>query len=108
LPWEHPGYADGLGGTARPRGGHSDPARHNGGDTESIFTSWTDNYQDVAHPISQEGNGPGIVLRVPNADGAGYRRVQSPDIYGEDETLIQGDVTGAEVSINGGPWAAAG
>lgn len=95
----HPAYDDALEGTARPWGGHSDPARHNGGNNRSVFTSWTTD-ESIARDAASEGSGPGIVLRIPNADGPGFVRVPSPDVYGESEVLIQGAVQGAEIL----PW----
>lgn len=104
VPEGHPGYEDAANGTARPRGGHSDPARHNGGNTQSVYTSWSTNLDEVALDAASEGNGPGIVLRIPNQDTLGYMRVDSPDIYGESEVLIEGVVTGALRSVGGGKW----
>ncbi|WP_235883971.1 putative T7SS-secreted protein [Saccharopolyspora elongata] len=104
VPYGHPGYEDALNGRALPWGGHTDPGLHNGGDTRSEFTSWTTDLDGVARDAAGDGNGPGVVLRIPNADAPGYTRVESQDIYGESEVLIQGPVSGAEVSVNGGPW----
>jgi hypothetical protein len=101
----HPGYNDALSGKAKPRGGSASVADHNGGiDTDSPYTSWTTDYEGVAVPESEEGNGPGAVLRIPNADGNGYKRVPSPDVYDESEVLIEGVVGDADVSINRKPW----
>jgi len=99
LAADHPALEDAMNGIARPRGGHADPALHNGGNTVSEFTSWTTD-ESIARGIAAEANGPGTVLRIPNADGPGYVRVPSPDIYGESEVLIRGPVTGARVL----PW----
>jgi len=55
------------------------------------------NYEVRLPYFAGEGNGPGIILRIPNADGPGYRRVPSPDVYGEAEVLIHGTVHAAEV-----------
>ncbi|MER5391880.1 putative T7SS-secreted protein [Saccharopolyspora sp. NPDC002686] len=104
VPYGHPGYDDALNGRAVPWGGHADPNLHNGGDTRSEFTSWTTDLDGVARDAADDGNGPGVVLRIPNADAPGYTRVESQDIYGESEVLVRGPVSGAEVSINGGPW----
>jgi hypothetical protein len=114
------GYADGnspeewrrmhenaLQGRAEPLGGHDDPQLHVGGDgnTNSEFTSWTTDYEDMALEESYRGNGPGVVLRIPNADGPGYSRVPGISYpYDEGEVTIRGPVHGAEISINGGPW----
>ncbi|UQI48243.1 DUF6531 domain-containing protein [Streptomyces sp. HU2014] len=98
-------YEDAKRGVAEPLGGHSDPALHAGGRTDSTFTSWTTDYEDMALEESFRGNGPGVVLRVPNSDGVGYSRVPGVSFpYAEGEVMIEGTVRGAEVSINGGPW----
>ncbi|MFF7646607.1 putative T7SS-secreted protein [Streptomyces canus] len=98
-------YQDARRGVAEPLGGHSDPQLHAGGRTDSEFTSWTTYYEDMALEESYRGNGPGVVLRIPNADGVGYSRVPGVSFpYDEGEVLIRGPVRGAEVSINGGPW----
>ncbi|MGW1982235.1 putative T7SS-secreted protein [Streptomyces collinus] len=98
-------YEDAKRGVAEPLGGHSDPQLHAGGRTDSIFTSWTTYYEDMALEESFRGNGPGIVLRIPNGDGVSYSRVPGVSFpYDEGEVLIKGPVTGAEVSIGGGPW----
>ncbi|BAS14857.1 hypothetical protein AHiyo8_31600 [Arthrobacter sp. Hiyo8] len=96
LHYGHPAYDDALNGIARPQGGHSNPALHNGGRNDSVFTSWTTD-ESIARDVASEGNGPGVVLRIPDADGPGYVRVPSPDIYHESEVLIRGPVFGAEV-----------
>lgn len=62
---------------------------HNGGNNRSEFPSWTTD-ESIAREVTSEGNGPGIVLRIPNADGPGHVRVPSPDIHGESEVLIRG------------------
>ena len=99
VPHGHPAYHDATSGVAQPWGGHVDPALHNGGNTRSEFTSWTTD-ESIAREVAAEGNGPGVVLRIPNADGINYSRVASPDIYGESEVLIHGTVRGAEIL----PW----
>ncbi|MEV6697175.1 putative T7SS-secreted protein [Streptomyces sp. NPDC051453] len=102
-------YKDAQRGTAEPLGGHSDPQLHVGGRTDSIFTSWTTYYEEMALEESFRGNGPGVVLRIPNMDGSGYSRVPGISFpYDEGEVLIRGTVRGAEVSINGGSWTRAG
>ncbi|MFC5145432.1 putative T7SS-secreted protein [Streptomyces aureoversilis] len=100
-------YENAQAGRALPRGGHDDVQRHVGGDegTDSVFTSWTTDLEDVAREASTYGNGPGIVLRIPNGDGAGYSRVPGVHYpYDESEVTIRGVVGGAEISIGGGPW----
>jgi hypothetical protein len=91
----HPGLLDALQGTARPRGGHSSPARHNRSDTNSEFTSWTTN--KTAAENYAIINGPGGRLlhkRVKPTD-----LIKSPDDYNESEVLLKGIVKGANVSI---------
>ncbi len=100
-------YQDALEGRAVPHGGHSDVQRHVGGDegTWSTFTSWTTDLDDVAREASTYGNGPGVVLRIPNADGPGYSRVPGVSYpYEEFEVTLEGIIEGAEISIGGGPW----
>jgi hypothetical protein len=92
----HPGTANALEGRADPWGGHSDPALHNGGVNQSEFTSWTRD-PGIAFDCATECNGPGVVLRIPDADGPGFTRVPSRDIYGESEVLIRRPVAGADV-----------
>jgi len=89
----HPGFDDALRGVARPRGGFSSALLHNLGDTRSPFTSWTTD-ADVARRFAGER---GLLLRIPNGPGGGYRMVPSPDLFGESEILIEGTVRGAEV-----------
>ncbi|MFF9177084.1 RHS repeat-associated core domain-containing protein, partial [Streptomyces sp. NPDC014793] len=102
-------HEDAKRGVAEPLGGHSDPQLHVGGRTDSIFTSWTTYYEDMALVESFRGNGPGIVLRIPNGNGVSYSRVPGVSFpYDEGEVLIKGSVTGAEVSIGGGPWTRIG
>ncbi|GAB4584366.1 putative T7SS-secreted protein [Nocardia sp. IFM 10818] len=105
-------YQNALEGVAEPNGLYSDtpnfdPQAHVGTNEtqDSMFTSWTTDYEDVALPASQEGNGPGVVLRIPNSEGPGYSRVPGISYpYTESEVTIAGTVRGAEVSIGGGPW----
>ncbi|MET8677591.1 putative T7SS-secreted protein [Streptomyces sp. NPDC004647] len=98
-------YENAQHGVAEPLGGHSDPQLHVGGRTDSDFTSWTTDYEGMALEESFRGNGPGIVMRIPNGDGPGYARVPGLSFpYAEGEVTIRGVVRGAEISINGGPW----
>jgi hypothetical protein len=93
---QHPAYDDAAQGVVRPRGGHNDPALHNGGDNRSVFTSWSSD-ERIVRDFASEENGPGVVQRIPNTDGPGYSRVPSPDVYGEAEVLVRGPVLNAEV-----------
>ncbi|GGP01226.1 Hint domain-containing protein [Wenjunlia tyrosinilytica] len=104
IDWGHSKYDDALEGRAVPRGGEADAASHNGGNLDSPFTSWTDDYEGVALDAAELGNGPGIVMRHRRAD-IQDRLIKGPqDIYGESELLVEGVINGAEISINRGPW----
>ncbi|MCA2220590.1 polymorphic toxin-type HINT domain-containing protein [Nonomuraea aurantiaca] len=104
IPEGHWFYQSALRGIAPPLGGHSDPARHNGGNTRSKFTSWTTDLDGVARDAAEEMGPPGVVLRIRKGAVSPNRIFESPDIYDESEVLIAGIQTGAEVSIGGGPW----
>lgn len=90
-------YQNALEGIAEPRGGVASANRHAGGNTESPpFVSWTTDYEGVALAESQTRNGPGVVMRIPNADGISYQRVSGITYsYPEDEvTILGGTITG--------------
>ena len=89
----HPDKKAAMEGGANPRGGHSDPVRHNQGNNESEFTSWTTDESVAKDFARQEGPG-GVVLKKEVARGD---TVRSPDTLGESEVLLEGPVTGAEV-----------
>jgi hypothetical protein len=98
VPAKHPGHPFALLGAAFPiggHGGHDDAERHNRGDTNSIFTSWTTDPAVAARMASSEGSG-GVVLfkNIPRA-----QTVPSPDLFNEREVLVVGPVTGAHVRI---------
>jgi len=76
-------------------GGHSDPARHNGGDTDSEFTSWTTD-PGIAYDAATEYGPGGIVLEIPADSVNGI--IGHQDLYGESEVLVQGPVSGASVT----------
>ncbi|MGX1808580.1 putative T7SS-secreted protein [Nocardia sp. NPDC055321] len=106
-PWMRWAYDNAMQGIAEPRWGRvADANTHAGGDTDSSFTSWTTDHDGVALDVSLESSsGPGVVMRIPNADGPGYHRVPGVRYtYTEFEVTILGNVYGAEISINGGPW----
>lgn len=89
----HPDYMNALNGIATPKGGHSDPRRHNWGDNESVFTSWSIFPLTANRFASQNGTkSGGIVLmklfRISEA-------TPSPDFMREGEVLIKGVVRGA-------------
>lgn len=104
--WMRRAYENAQQGVAEPRWGpNADPNAHAGGNTDSSFTSWTTDLEDVARDISTEGGGPGIVMRIPNGSGPGYHRVPGVTYpYDESEVTILGRIDGAEISVNGGPW----
>jgi RHS repeat-associated protein len=81
-------------GIAIPVGGHDSPKRHNDGDTDSIFTSWTTDIEVAEGEASYPH--PGVVLtkKFPRS-----RLVASPDEYQESEVLVVGPVTGASVKF---------
>ncbi|MFC4128667.1 putative T7SS-secreted protein [Nocardia rhizosphaerae] len=102
-------YQNALEGIAEPRGGSASAGQHVGGNTESPYTSWTTDYEDVALDAATELPGPGVVMRIPNADGPGYHRVGGIDYpYDESEVTIMGRVSGADVRVVGGPWRTTG
>jgi hypothetical protein len=88
-------YQDALQGIARPRGGSATPAKHNEGNTESEYTSWTTDHR-VAHKKALESDfvGRGVILQK---DFDEVEIVLSPDIYFESEVLIRGLVKDALV-----------
>ncbi|WP_230396183.1 ricin-type beta-trefoil lectin domain protein [Streptomyces blattellae] len=112
IPKGHPAYDDALQGRAVPRGGHSDPGRHAGGNTESEFTSWTHDYEGVALDAAEELGPGGIVLRIPRSSvPKGIdTQIHGTDLesYEEMEHALRGPVGGAEISINRGPWTLPG
>ncbi|WP_331725784.1 hypothetical protein OG264_38940 (plasmid) [Streptomyces xanthophaeus] len=108
VPNEHPKYDDALRGRAVPKGGHSDPGRHAGGNTDSEFTSWTHDYEDVALDAAEELGPGGIVMRIPHSSVPAGRDVRihgtEHEVYEESEHALRGVIEGAEISINRGPW----
>ncbi|NUS09891.1 MAG: Teneurin-1 [Streptomyces sp.] len=112
IPKGHPAYDDALQGRAVPRGGHSDPGRHAGGNTESEFTSWTHDYEGVALDAAEELGPGGIVLRIPRSSvPKGIdTQIHGTDLesYEEMEHALRGPIGGAEISINRGPWTLPG
>ncbi|WP_413115116.1 putative T7SS-secreted protein [Streptomyces sp. CY1] len=102
VPNGHYKYDEAKQGRAVPLGGHDDPASHNGGNTNSEFTSWTTDFDGVAVDAADELGSGGIVMRIPKSAIPESRIVESPDIYGESEILIRGEISGAQVSTNNG------
>ncbi|MGH9169876.1 MAG: hypothetical protein ACRD0Z_03240 [Acidimicrobiales bacterium] len=89
---DHPAYPDALNGDAFPRGGDANALEHNLGDTNSSFTSWTTD----ANIAKEFAGSDGAILRIPNAAGSGYSLLTSPDLFGESEVLVQGNVINAQ------------
>jgi RHS repeat-associated protein len=113
IPGEHAAYQDALQGRAVPKGGHSDPALHAGGNTDSEFTSWTHDYEGVALDAAEEfGVEHGLVMRIPRASIPEDIDFQIHDTdretYEEMEHSLLGTVEGAEISIGRGPWTRPG
>ncbi|WP_434594752.1 RHS repeat-associated core domain-containing protein [Streptomyces sp. A5-4] len=108
VPAGHPMYQQALEGTAVPRGGHRDPGRHAGGNTDSEFTSWTHDYEDVALDAADELGPGGIVMRIPRSEipSSADNLIHGTDheIYEEMEHAIEGSISGAEISVDRGPW----
>jgi RHS repeat-associated protein len=108
VPQGHPMYEDALQGRAVPRGGHSDPGRHAGGNTDSQFTSWTHDYEGVALDAAEELGPGGIVMRIPHSRVPPAQDVKihgtDYETYEESEHALRGIIGGAEISINRGPW----
>ncbi|WP_331452520.1 polymorphic toxin-type HINT domain-containing protein [Streptomyces sp. SS162] len=108
VPNGHYKYDDALEGRAVPLGGHSDPARHAGGNTDSEFTSWTHDYEDVALHAAEELGPGGVVMRIPHASVPAGRDVRihgtEREMYEESEHALRGVIDGAEISIDRGSW----
>ncbi|MER5932485.1 polymorphic toxin-type HINT domain-containing protein [Streptomyces sp. NPDC002054] len=108
VPNGHYKYDDAMEGRAVPLGGHSDPGRHAGGNTNSEYTSWTHDYEEVALDAAEELGPGGIVMRIPHASVPAGRNVQihgtEHEVYEESEHALRGVVEGAEISIDRGPW----
>jgi photosystem II stability/assembly factor-like uncharacterized protein len=100
VPRGHPDYLNALKGVATPLGGstgHSDPNKHNEGNTLSVFTSWSLSRQ-IANQYATVNSAGGVVLVKQFYI---YETVPSPDHYEEFEILVPGVVTGARVTLPG-------
>lgn len=70
--------------------------------TNSPYTSWTTD-PEIAKDFA---GSDGVILRIPNAPGAGYGLVTSPDLFGESEVLVEGNVIDAQRFF--APWEGLG
>jgi RHS repeat-associated protein len=100
----HVAYSEALKGTAKPKGGTATPVEHNGGVTESPYTSWTTD-PEVAINYATRPLGDGVVLK---AEIPKSKMVESPNVepiiqkqtgelISESEVLVEGTVTNAKV-----------
>jgi large repetitive protein len=99
-------------GRAVPNGGHSDPARHAAGDTNSEMTSWSHDI-DEARTAAADRGGDGIILRVPHEDVPYGRDRQihgtDDEMYEEWEHQIYGEFKAPFLSRDGGEtWESTG
>ncbi|HEY3402416.1 MAG TPA: RHS repeat-associated core domain-containing protein [Ohtaekwangia sp.] len=89
----HPDYANALRGMAVPFGGTATDEMHNGGNFESVFTSWSMSKSVANWHANKHGPG-GLVLEK---KFRWSETVPSLDEYQELEVLIPGTVSGAKV-----------
>jgi RHS repeat-associated protein len=113
IPVYHYHYLDALQGRAVPRGGPKTLEEHVAADkhTDSDYTSWTHDYEDVAREAAEdESPEGGIVLRIREEDVPADRNFPTHkhpevEVYpGEQEHTLKGVIDGAEISITRGPW----
>ncbi|GEM_PF-5977648 len=91
---KHPHIEDAKDGVAKPKGGHTDPQSHTDGDTDSEFTSWTEDPDHANWRANRAGEG-GVVLKKEFSEPD---LIKPPDpIPGEAESLVQDVVKDAEV-----------
>ncbi|MET9346695.1 ricin-type beta-trefoil lectin domain protein [Streptomyces termitum] len=101
----HYKLAEARAGIAEPRGGHSDPIAHSGDDTESVFTSWSPDLETAREFSEEFGSTGALVLRIPrSAIDPSRMRVAGQRGLEELEVLIEGRVTGCQVSCEWGPF----
>ena len=89
----HHAFEDALEGVARPGDplGHADPVLHTEGFTyNSRLTSWTTDPSVAAEFAGKNG----VVLRttLEGLQARGINVLTSPDVYGENEWLVEGTV----------------
>lgn len=103
----HIGYNAALKGEANSIGGSASALEHNMGNTNSEFTSWTSDYE-VAKNYALRPEGTGVILKK---NFSNQQITKSPDLKSiilkqgggtvkENEKLIKGNVSGAEVIKN--------
>ncbi len=101
----HYKLAEARAGIAEPRGGHSDPVAHSGDNTESVFTSWSPDLETAREFSEEFGSSGALVLRIPrSAIDPSRMRVAGQRGLEELEVLIEGRVTGCQVSCEWGPF----
>jgi hypothetical protein len=98
IPRDHPRYHLAYQGIVIPRNpfGSQNIDAHNYGSSKSAFTSWTRS-KSVGITYAEPN---GIVLE---ASLPGVRLMWSPDVWYENEVLVQGIVCGAKVHIIDSP-----
>ena len=99
--------AQGIIKSLNPKDGHNDPAKHQDGDTRSVFSSTTTCW-DVAVNYTTDmytGEKDGYILSVLSTNVLGMSKlakiddkVRRGDIFNEAEYLIEGTVTGCVVT----------
>ncbi|MFF9983246.1 polymorphic toxin-type HINT domain-containing protein [Streptomyces erythrochromogenes] len=114
----HTSYDAAAEGRSVPIGGNKTIQQHSGGNqTDSIFTSWTDDPEtaaESAQTLNENWVGRGVMLRIRVADidpAIGpSRNIQIHDTpyenWGEDEHLIVGEIFADEISFDlGETWS---
>ncbi|MEU8238903.1 LamG-like jellyroll fold domain-containing protein [Actinoplanes missouriensis] len=101
----HYKLAEAKAGIAEPLGGPSDPVAHSGGKTDSVFTSWSPDLETAREFSEDFGSRGALVLRIPrSAIDPSRMRVAGQRGLEELEILIEGRVTGCQVSCEWGPF----
>jgi hypothetical protein len=90
----HPGFKNAVNGVVKPRSqilGHSNPMKHNLGNTKSKLTSWTTD-RNVAKRFSRQD---GVILKTKVPVN---KTIKSPDLFNESEVLLKGTIKGVQVT----------
>lgn len=100
-----PAYENATQGTAIPKGGNATAVEHNGGNTNSPFTSWTTN-PEVAKNYALRTSGEGVIMEAevpisqtvtsPSAKDVVLK--QGGGMVNESEVLVKGTFSGATVT----------